>query len=622
MWKKLKGRSAAEYRFRLRQELGNGILALWPPKLKKARAVASPILPEPPWAALRQSGFDQTIVALADSILARRIPLLGFGAVQFPIELPWRRDFLHQKESGLAYLRRIPYLDFDQVGDHKIIWELNRHQHLVILAQAGRLTGRPEFFADIALQLEHWWRENPFQRGINWTSALEVAFRALSWIWVDHLAGKQLPPATRARLVENLYRHGWHLELNLSHYFSPNTHLQGEAVALHAIGALYPELPRARHWASLGQQVIAQEQQRQVFSDGGHFERSSYYHVYATDLFLFHHLLTGRPASDVPLLERMADYLHALLGPDRSLSFVGDDDGGRLFHPYGRPEHHGRATLATCAILFGRPEWLASPDDLWPQAAWWLGEEALTPVAPAYAPARSRLFAASGTAILARGRFWVLVDVGTFGALQAGHSHADSLSVVVRFDGEETLIDPGTYTYVGDPVWRNRFRSTAAHNTIAIDGLDQVPARNPFAWTTKPEVRVTCWESGPDRDVLEAECVHVTGARHRRRLTLDAHGLEIEDVVEFTDTIPHLVEQYWHPGMPLTVLDAHRAQWGSIDVAFSAPATRDDGGEVGWWSRAYGQKQASPLLRVRQGGVTGAVRFHTTLRPCPSNSHP
>ena len=43
--------------------------------------------------------------------------------------------------------------------------------------------------------------------------------------------------------------------------------------------------------------------------------------------------------------------------------------------------------------------------------------------------------------------------------------HSASLSS--WFDGEETLIDPGTYTYVGDPAWRNRFRGTAAHNTIA-----------------------------------------------------------------------------------------------------------------------------------------------------------
>ena len=87
----------------------------------------------------------------------------------------------------------------------------------------------------------------------------------------------------------------------------------------------------------------------------------------------------------------------------------------------------------------------------------------------------------------------LIADTGPFGPGTAGHSHADTLSLVLRRcapnDGqmiEQILIDPGTYTYVADPLWRDRFRGTAAHNTLRIDGLDQAIPRGPFAWQSRP----------------------------------------------------------------------------------------------------------------------------------------
>ena len=68
-------------------------------------------------------------------------------------------------ETGTLYFRRIPYLDAAGAGDHKIVWEINRHQHLVLLAQAHLFSGRDEFLREIVRQLESWLVQNPFQRG-------------------------------------------------------------------------------------------------------------------------------------------------------------------------------------------------------------------------------------------------------------------------------------------------------------------------------------------------------------------------------------------------------------------------------------------------------------------------
>src|SRR5258708_28293417 len=113
------------------------------------------------------------------------------------LDIDWPGDYPNAKPWPLRYMRGVLYLDFDAVGDHKNIWELNRHQHLVLLAQAFLLTRKREYLVELIEQLKSWLGANPFMRGINWTSALEVAFRALSWIWIWHLVSNEMEPDFR-----------------------------------------------------------------------------------------------------------------------------------------------------------------------------------------------------------------------------------------------------------------------------------------------------------------------------------------------------------------------------------------------------------------------------------------
>ena len=349
-------RSPREIRHRLQQEASNLAAFLSPPGPIRERMAASPLLPDAAGvaAALRGTAYAAEVERIAEQLLAHRFPLLGLTVETGP-RIEWRRDYLHGISTATPYFRRSPYLDFRRAGDHKVVWELNRHQHLVLLAQAFHLTGRQEFLDEAFQQLESWLEANPFLRGINWASALEVAFRALSWAWLWQMAGARMPEALAPRFLTELRRHGRYLELNLSIYFSPNTHLLGEAVALHALGALFPQFPDAAAWIRTGSRVVEEALERQVRTDGSHFEQSTYYHVYALDFFLLHRVLAKPGAPYDVRLAGMAEYLEALLGPARVLPLIGDDDGGRLFHPYGERAQFGRATMATCAGMLGRP---------------------------------------------------------------------------------------------------------------------------------------------------------------------------------------------------------------------------------------------------------------------------
>jgi hypothetical protein len=538
-------RSFEEILFRLRQEFGNLAMLAWPPSPPAINAVPSRAVNPP------QAG------SLPDMLLDHRFPLLGVTIETGP-EIDWRRDYLHGITSGTDYFRRVPYLNFGRVGDHKVIWELNRHQHLPLL------TGGREYLEEAFRQLDSWMRANPFLRGINWASALEVAFRALSWARFWQLAGAEMPADLRARFLTALYQHGRYIELNLSVYFSPNTHLLGEAVALHALGVWFPEWPRAAKWRETGGRIVQEAMWRQVRDDGSHFEQSLYYHVYALDFFLLHRSLAKSDAAYDTRLRRMAEFLHAVMGPGKTLPLIGDDDGGRLYHPYGDRTTFGRETLSNWG-----EEW----------------------------PHESRLFADSGFAVMTAGSTHIVIKAGGFGEGSGGHSHSDILSLVVRVGDREVLIDPGTYTYVADPVERYRFRASAAHNTIRIDGRDQAIPAGPFRWREKPEVKVLEWSTARDRDVLEATCSYA-GFVHRRRIVLHKPGrLVIADTVEGPPG-EHTVEQFWHLG---SVAEARRFR-------FSGEAEMMDG----WRSRALASREKAPVLRVTVKGPL-PVRLETVV---------
>ena len=453
--------------------------------------------------------------------------------------------------------------------------------------------------------MDSWLDANPFLRGINWASALEVAFRALSWTWLWHMAGSEMPEALRGRFLTALERHGRYLERNLSVYFSPNTHLLGEAVALHALSVLFPAFPRAARWTETGGRIVERQMERQVRGDGSHFEQSAYYHVYALDLFLLYRLLAKPPAAFDARLAAMAEYLDALLGVSGMLPLIGDDDGGRLFHPYGERAGFGRATMATCSVLLSRPEWLRGSGDLCEQAAWWLGADALSARTAPPETRVSRFFRDAGVAVMTANDVQFVVKAGPFGEGSGGHSHSDVLSVTARVGGREILIDPGTFTYVADPAERDRFRGSAAHNTVRINGRDQAIPGGPFRWGHKPLVELNQWITSLSRDCLDATCAYAGFVHRRRILFLKPATVIVLDTVDGSSG-DHTLEQFWHLD---SAKDASR-------FSFSAPAEVMDA----WRSRALCSREPATALRVT---VRGPLPMHIAavldLSDCPAS---
>src|SRR4029079_4297433 len=89
----------------------------------------------------------------------------------------------------------------------------------------------------------------------------------------------------------------------------------------------------------------------------------------------------------------------------------------------------------------------------------------------------------------------IVIDGGPHGYLNAGHAHADALSLTMSVRGVPMLIDPGTGSSTLDWELRDRMRSTALHNTLALDGRSQSAPGGPFCWTDVADARVLRWRT-------------------------------------------------------------------------------------------------------------------------------
>ncbi|MBI4271477.1 MAG: alginate lyase family protein [Candidatus Rokubacteria bacterium] len=599
----------------------------------------------------RMPGARGHVVAAAEAICRGRFALLGYRDLSFGDPVDWHLDPVSGRQAPLVHWSRLDPLDAATAGDCKVVWELNRHQWLVHLGQAYQLTDDERYARAFAGYVGDWLRANPPGQGINWTSSLEVALRLVSWCWALFLFrnARAFSPALFGEMLGAIGAHAAYVERNLSYYFSPNTHLTGEALGLFYAGVVFPEFRRARRWRTLGARILVEASARQILPDGVYFEQSTCYQRYTVETYLHFLILAAR--NGVPVapdvaerVRRMLDFLLAVRRPDGSIPRIGDADGGRLLPLADRSPDDFQGLFATAAAVFGRPDYAWAAPAPAPEPLWLLGPagldvlETLRPAPPPTAP--SRLFAEGGYAVMRGG--WdahahhLIFDAGPLGCgLSDGHGHADLLSIQASVFGTPYLVDAGTYCYTADREWRDFFRGTAAHSTVLVDGVGQARPAGPFRWESRPRGRVRRWVSTAAFDFVDAE--HDAYRRlpdpvlHRRRVLFvkPRYWVVVDDLEGGAE---HRVELRFQFGpMPVAVDPALWARargpegHGLLIRPFATVPLKADiiEGEIapiqGWVSPDYGQRQPAPVLTYST--VTRLpIRIMTLLFPVENPS--
>lgn len=570
-------------------------------------------------------GHREAVIKHADASLRNRFDLLGYRTLWFGDPIDWHLDPVWSRRAPRAHWTQIDPLDTESVGDSKIVWELNRHQWITRLAQAYALSGDERYAEHAVAAIDSWIDANPYGIGINWSSSLEAAYRVMSWSWTLLLLrnASALTAAHAQRVLGSIWLHANYVSRFLSHYFSPNTHLTGEALGLFYAGTLFTEFDHAASWRKTGAAVLVDQAAAQICSDGVHFERSACYHRYTLETYLQFLLLAERNGVAVPAdvsdrVRRVAEFTLSVSAPDGALPDLGDADGGLLLPLVERQQCDPRGVLAVAAALFSRDDFAWAAAGPQPEVMWLMGEDGSRESAPRNsAPVHnpSRMFPSGGYAVMKsawdRAAHYMVVDVGPLGCtFSCGHGHADLLSLQCSAFGERVLVDAGTYCYTPELDWRNHFRGTSAHNTLTIDGRSQVAPDGPFGWRGRARVQIREWRSQGDRDFVDGSHDAYPGLTHRRRVLFVKRGywVVVDDVAGANDAAHQLDLGFQFAPMDVTLVSNHWARavtpsqntfWiGSFasSVARADITTGSTSPLRGWVSFDYGQRTAAPSL--------------------------
>ena len=547
-----------------------------------------------PWCSLTapMQGHDE-LLAAARRLQGGHWRVFGRDVDVHPERLDWNTDPVTGKRLPASFGLLIDFRHLDAGVDIKFLWEINRHAWLVTWAQAWRSTADPVWLGAIAKALQTWLAQCPYPLGPNWSSPIEHGIRLINWSLIWHLAGGPESPlfggaeggALRAAWLRSIYQHMRFIADNYSLYSSANNHLIGELAGLYVAARTWDQWLDTRRMAVKAKHDLQAEALKQFSGDGVNAEQAMCYHKFSLH-FLLAAGLCGRANQDPfgqPYWDRVQAalvYVASQMDCSGEVPLYGDADDGEVFclDPSERFSHY-RSLVAVGARLSGRSDLSAKHaavnggQDV--QADWLLGQDAQ----PTQHPAQQEQdlaglptqFAQGGYLILGHrlhqaDEVRVLMDVGPLGSNRiAGHGHADALSLQLSIAGVSLLCDPGTYCYNAEPAFRRYFRSTAAHNTLVVDGQDQSLYGGSFLWLRDVNSKLLTLEDDGESCTVHACHDGYTALRdpvtHHRRVTL-CRRLDRLVVVDWLDAgQPHDVSLNWHAPSGAVLAPAGDGRW-------------------------------------------------------------
>ncbi|MES9685394.1 alginate lyase family protein, partial [Gottfriedia acidiceleris] len=431
----------------------------------------------------------QRIIDDAEIICKHEFNLLGSGKCLLGKEIPWNYDFKSGYVWKNKYHKKINLMPLKNSADIKIPWELSRFQHLITLGKAYYFTKNEKYALEFVNQLDDWINNNPFEMSVNWTCAMDVAIRAVNWIF-SYSFFKESPSIKKKFWIKFnrcLYLHGLYIINNLENKFGvTGNHYLSDIVGLIWLGLYFKEhfikengKNNSTYWLEFGLKELEQEMFIQVNSDGTNYEASTSYHRLVAELFLITTIIcekNGYKFSEKynDRLEKMMDFIMHITKPNNKAPIIGDADDGRLiiFSNYTNWDRNDYThLLAIAGEYFERDDFRYIGRQYFEDSIWING----------YFKTSNELFELASKSF-ENGGYYLLKDKLVYCLIRCGensyggqgaHSHNDQLSFELNINGMDIIIDPGVYCYSSNPKLRDLYRSTEMHNTIQVNGLEQ-----------------------------------------------------------------------------------------------------------------------------------------------------
>lgn len=395
------------------------------------------------------------------------------------------------------------------------------------------------------------------------------------------------------------------------HLTAERNHRTLELYALFIVALALPEIDRHGKLLDFATGELCRNLMTDVREDGVHRESSTHYHLTALRSFLGLRENARRFGLALAYefderLVRACEFAMHCHRPDGLIPALSDSDTGSYAD-----------ILKLAASIYSRADFLYVAT---------AGKEGVRP------QERCKSFAVGGYFTERSGwgegeqKFsderYLIFDCGPLG--DGGHGHYDLLNVEIAAEGRPLVVDPGRYTYSEEtPNWRRWFKSTAAHNTVCIDGMDQTPYRRgkPKGQIAQGRFIERC--SAPQFDLLCGEAISPAyDTRHTRRIFFIAGQYWII-VDRLQGEQPHRFDLRFH----LTPEAQEQVALGSqgsnlvartpeLALVFCGAAKLKI--EPGWYAPLYGTKLTAPVISASITGVE-AADFFTLVVPLKSN---
>ncbi len=422
--------------------------------------------------------------------------------------------------EGRFSFRGLPEVYFPKTVDWNFVpeenrswsWDLNRHRFFLTLGTAYHYTQDSTYLNRLIALWHNWMRSNPAGKGQHWLSPFEVAARLRNWMWAYFLivASHEASAMFLRRAWSGLSQHAAFLADHLEYHW-PNNHLLLEALSLCEFAVVFQNSGGGRY-LSLSSRVLAEQVERQVLADGVHAELCPMYHeIVASELNAFVRLCCklrhSLPAVMEERIRAMRRFSVALRRSDGSFPLLGDSSSPDTCLRFDVGALGGDLTY-----------WLPPDEDL---------DEATTT-----SPHLSLdLFTEAGYGIL-RGAAMdthLTFDFGPFSRCSAAnHGHADALSFELHAAGRPWIVDSGFfYPWKEGADWSRYFRSTAAHNTLLINGKEQSELSDHWDVSRQAQMRLVEHHSDSEEVAICGEVIpYWSGGKvvHRRKVVLSRNG--------------------------------------------------------------------------------------------------
>lgn len=441
-----------------------------------------------------------------------------------PVEINWHKDILSEEVFPLLFFRKINIRGKTNLSA-KCVWEMNRLQFLTGICINYQVTKNIAEL-DLFMQLNKYWSaQNPFQKGVNWYSNIEINIRLITWFLCWEILDSENLLSTNTNFkefVENVWlplikKHCIYSYRNPSKYSSANNHLISEYAGLF-IAASKWEFDESERWIRYSQKGLENEIMKQHSQSGINKEEAAEYIQFITDFFLLSFIVgenTNWPFSKQfkQQLYKIFCYIYDFLDCNGNFPKYGDDDDGKCFVlEFDEKFNNFRSLLTSGAIIFKDPYLKSKGANFDIKNHFLFGESGkmiYESIPGIDFNESSKFFVKEGHFIFRKiesdKEIFMHFDAAPLGYLSiAAHGHADALSFILHVDGQPVFIDSGTYTYHTETVWRNYFIGTLAHNTIRIAQKDQAINGGPTLWIKHYKTSILDYSLNKDYDRVKA----------------------------------------------------------------------------------------------------------------------